>query len=893
MTGSIAVAISSFDHSCSSCLASVDMKLHSFGRRITAFQDNVATGAKVLHFARASAVSTQSNNEKALSSLSSKLNEALLAITSFPEQLRSEQEQVALLRKQVTALESDLAECKSKIEDERSYSAKERLCVLWKRFSVFLSERHCAAQQIILINQLMQTIHKALGCVRSGHSLTEIPSHIHSDSALSVVHKARASLGDNPFCVSSEMFFVSSSRNRIALLSAAHASAIARHMIVALSGNASVSSSIMFSSITSPGDSRGSALAAETISAYRLPELSAALDDALAREQEINLKYAATRVQLEESLENIASLERKLDAEAVRFEIVRTESDFLSSSLQGALARAEEAEAVAAGQDIELSSVNSSNNTLALALDELRLKCDDQAKAAEHFQKLLLQSGEDTQRLRDLMILGAQALTASKVDRLELGYKLQENQSEIARLESVLENERQKVVLLQVGQSHQKAKRNTLLGSVQDLTARVSELMGQLQDQHTIFERKMREERRLRSSQEIRFVEDSAALQSNLNDALQQLSVVKSDAAHAAERLAIAQAFIERSHKVQTPVQPGVDAAVQTVSLGPTNSSNGVAADNPLFDLSYIASLPKTPQSPSGGENSRPLDNGALTAHLRASVSPGIFGVRDGTNSNADLQDVLKALAKAEEAASTYRKELIEVTSQSAKDAHQFRLDIMNALVLAMDLTEIRGILRGSFGISRITPKGITGPTGVSEERARRGQALLDEIETGVVSKSHELVEWANEYEAELETKVAILIARKKLREKLNAIVAQMGAMRSTQIAGQRNDLLKALKRIEREVQAVSTGDMAIVSNLSGTDFTRRDNSWVRTDRAFLLCNKIWMSRTLDAVDSLISRVAASSTMPFASGKSTRHPAGSSIFLYKNVCSSHVAGQNR
>jgi len=225
-----------------------------------------------------------------------------------------------------------------------------------------------------------------------------------------------------------------------------------------------------------------------------------------------------------------------------------------------------------------------------------------------------------------------------------------------------------------------------------------------------------------------------------------------------------------------------------------------------------------------------------------------------------------------------YRKELIEVTSQSAKDAHQFRLDIMNALVLAMDLTEIRGILKGSYGITRITPKGLTGPTGVSEERARRGQALLDEIETGVVSKSHELVEWASEYEAELETKVAILIARKKLREKLNAIIGQMGAMRSTQIAGQRNDLLKALKRIEREVQAVTTGDMAIVSNLSGSDFTlvcksrlfrhvtvrgncrcgricaslifylrcthitlpQRDNSWVRTDRAFLLCNKIW-----------------------------------------------------
>jgi hypothetical protein len=144
----------------------------------------------------------------------------------------------------------------------------------------------------------------------------------------------------------------------------------------------------------------------------------------------------------------------------------------------------------------------------------------------------------------------------------------------------------------------------------------------------------------------------------------------------------------------------------------------------------------------------------------------------------------------------------------------------MNALVLAMDLTEIRGILRGAYAISRITPKGLTGTTGVSEERARRGQALLDEIETGVVSKSHELVEWASEYEAELETKVAILIARKKLREKLNLIVGQMGSMRSTQIAGQRNELLKALKRIEREVQAVTTGDMAIVSNLSGSDFT-------------------------------------------------------------------------
>jgi hypothetical protein len=45
--------------------------------------------------------------------------------------------------------------------------------------------------------------------------------------------------------------------------------------------------------------------------------------------------------------------------------------------------------------------------------------------------------------------------------------------------------------------------------------------------------------------------------------------------------------------------------------------------------------------------------------------------------------------------------------------------------------------------------------------------------------------------------------------------------MRSTQIAGQRNELLKALKRIEREVQAVTMGDMAIVSSLAASDFTQ------------------------------------------------------------------------
>jgi hypothetical protein len=419
------------------------------------------------------------------------------------------------------------------------------------------------------------------------------------------------------------------------------------------------------------------------------------------------------------------------------------------------------------------------------------------------------------------MILGAQALTASKIDRLELGCKLQDHQSEISRLEANLENERQKVVLMQVGQSHQKAKRNTLLGSVQDLTARVSELMGQLQDQRNIFERKLRDERRLRSSQEISFVEESAKMQSNLNDAMQQLFQVKSEYAHTTERLAIAQSFIERARKIKTQDQLSVDAAVQTDVFVSSGSSFGAMTDNPLSDLSCIAALPKTPQSPLGRDVARHPDNISIPLHQKFSVSPSATLAQDACNGSTEMQIALQALAKAEETASTYRKELIEITSQSAKDAHQFRLDIMNALVLAMDLTEIRNILKGSYAISRMTPKGLTGPTGIAEERARRGQTLLDEIESGVVSKSHELVEWASEYEAELETKVAILIARKKLREKLNDIVAQMGAMRSTQIAGQRNDLLKALKRIEREVQAVTTGDMAIVSNLSASDFTQ------------------------------------------------------------------------
>jgi hypothetical protein len=346
--------------------------------------------------------------------------------------------------------------------------------------------------------------------------------------------------------------------------------------------------------------------------------------------------------------------------------------------------------------------------------------------------------------------------------------------------------------------------------------------MGHLQDQHSVFERKLREEKRLRSAQEIKFVEESATLQANLNDAVQQLLAVRATAAHTAERLAIAQAFIQRALKGQNELSPRVDVAVQTMLFSPSVSSGVNAADNHLLsDISYIAALPKTPQSPTAADSTRHIDSVSATAQLRASLSPSVSGIRNDFNKSLDLQDALNALAKAEEAASTYRKELIEVTGQSAKDAHQFRLDILNALVLAMDLTEIRGILKGSYAISRITPKGLTGPTGVSEERARRGQALLDEIETGVVSKAHELVEWASEYEAELETKVAILIARKKLREKLDTVVGQMGAMRSTQIAGQRNDLLKALKRIEREVQSVTMGDMVIISNLSGSDFTQ------------------------------------------------------------------------
>jgi len=829
MTTASAAASSAFEASCSSCVASVDRKLQSFGKRMATCQGNVATGAKMLSFARALAASTQSNHEKALASLSIKLNETLLATSAFPGQLRSAQEHVSLLLGQVSALEFELAECKSTLDSERSSSHKQLMRQRWQKLFVFLSERQHATEQITLISQLMQFVHKAIGGICAGHPLTEIPSPSGSMAALTCTYKALASSCDHLFCSSSDVCFIASSRNRIVLLTAAHAYAVARHMVAAFSGSACASSSALFSSITSPGDSRVSALANETISASRIPQLLTDLEDALAREREADVKCAATRIQLEEALVNVSELERKFESEAARSEKNHIDLNSSLSRLQDALLRADKAEAAVKAQDMTVSSLQSSNATLSLAMDELRLKYDDQVKAAEHVQALLLQSGEDTHRHRDLMILGAQALTASKVERLELGCKLQENQCEIARLEAVLDNERQKVVLMQVSQSHQKAKRNTLLGSVQDLTARVSEMMGQLQDQHTFFERKLREERRLKSSQEIKFVEESAALQGMLNDALEQLSAAKAEAVHAGERLAIAQAFIERARKVQASVRPNVDAAVQTVLFVPASSSFGNSADNPLSDLSYIATLPKTPQSPNVGDMTRNLDNAAVTAHKRASVSPGISGIREDINASVDLHDALKALAKTEEAASTFRKELIEVTSQSARDAHQFRLDIMNALVLAMDLTEIRGILKGAYAISKITPKGLAGPTGVSEERARRGQALLDEIETGVVSKSHELVEWASEYEAELETKVAILIARKKLREKLNAIVGQMGAMRSTQIAGQRNELLKALKRIEREVQAVTMGDMAIVSSLAASDFTQ-----VFTSSAFL-----------------------------------------------------------
>jgi hypothetical protein len=809
MKSSIAIAVSSFDSFCSGCLQTVDHKLHSFGKRIATCQINVAKGAKTLSYARALAASTQSNHDKAMAALSCKLNDALLTITAFPGQLRIEQEQTSLLRGQIVALELELSNSKS----ERSLSNKIRVRLLWKKFCAFLCQRHYATQQIIFINQLMQPVHQAMGGVHSGHPLTIASSQFDIYAALAGSFEIRESIGSDPFHLSSELSFVASSRNYIVLQTAAHASAISRHMVAAFSGSSCASSSNLFSSIASPGDSRGNALATASINASRLPELSAALDDALAREREADVKYAATRVQLEEAHRHSAELEQALNAETVRYEKIRSELDVVSLHLQESLARANEADALVAAQGEELSSVKSSNTTLCFALDELQLKCDEQVKAAEHFQKLILQYGEDTRRHRDLMVLGAQALTASKIDRLELGCKLQENQSDIARLEAILENERQKVVLLQVSQSQQKAKRNTLLGSVQDLTSRVSELMGKLQDQHTLFERKLREERRSKSSLEIKFLEESSVLQGNLNDALQEIITLKTEADHASERLAIAHAYIERAHKVRNAIVPSVDVAVQTAV-----SSLVMNVENPFFDLSCITTLPKTPQSPNRGDILQLMDNTAATVHQRASVSPSI---RDGSNGSADLQDVLQALSKAEQAASTYRKELIDVTSQSAKDAHQFRLDIMNALVLAMDLTEIRSILKGSYAISTIASKGLTGPTGVSEERARRGQALLDEIETGVVTKSHELVEWASEYEAELETKVAILIARKRLREKLNTIVGQMGALRSTQIAGQRNDLLKALKRIEREVQAVTTGDMTIVSSLSGSDFTQ------------------------------------------------------------------------
>jgi hypothetical protein len=809
-----AAAARIFDESCTNVLASVNLKLDSCCKRITNCRGSVATGAKILSFARASAVSTQSNHEKALASLSGKLNDALIAISAFPAQLRSEQEQVLLLRERVASLEFALAESKNEFKKQGSISKQECIKQLWLRFCVFLTEKQRASQQIILIGHLMQAVHQTIGGVRHGHPLLESHGSLCGDS-----RDSQSSICYNPFCASSDISFVSSTRNRIMLIAAAHACAFARHMVAAFSASACVSSSTLFSSITSPGDSRGSVLAAESINSSRINEMKAALDDALAREREADVKYSAARLQLVEAQEKIDEFERASHADVVRFATLETQLNCESTRLNDAVAQLDEAQRISAEKDKALSELKASNNNLSLDLDTLQMKHDDQAKKIHHLEKLLLQSGEDAQRHRDLMILGAQALTASKVDRLELGCKLQENQSEISRLETILENERQKVVLLNVSQSHQKAKRNTLLGSVQDLTARVSELMGQLQEQHNIFERKLREERRLRSSQEIQFVEESAVMQSKMNDALQQLNVVKAEAVHATERLNIAQTFIERARKNQTIAQTRVDVAAQT-DLFSSSGFSGVIADNPLpDDLSYITMLPKTPQSPMVKDFVRHSDS--IAAYQRMSISPNVSGSNDGINVSADLQTTLKALAKAEQAASTYRKELIEITSQSAKDAHQFRLDIMNALVLAMDLTEIRGILKGAYAISRITPKGMAGPTGVSEERARRGQALLDEIETGVVSKSHELVEWASEYEAELETKVAILIARKKLREKLNAIVSQMGSMRSTQIAGQRNDLLKALKRIERDVQAVTTGDMSIISNLSGSDFTQ------------------------------------------------------------------------
>ena len=81
-----AVAASFFDESCAKCFASVNHKLDSYSKRITNCRVNVSTGAKLFSFARASAASTQSNHEKALSSLSSKLNDALMAISSFPVQ---------------------------------------------------------------------------------------------------------------------------------------------------------------------------------------------------------------------------------------------------------------------------------------------------------------------------------------------------------------------------------------------------------------------------------------------------------------------------------------------------------------------------------------------------------------------------------------------------------------------------------------------------------------------------------------------------------------------------------------------------------------------------------------------------------------------------------------
>ena len=163
--------------------------MKSFGKRIATCQGNVATGAKMLSFARALAASTQSNHEKALASLSIKLNEALLAAAAFPVQLRSEQELVSQLRGQVSALEFQLSECKSTLDSERSNSQKDRICQRWQKLFVFLSERQRAAEQILLISHLMQSVHKTIGGIFSGHPLGKIPSPSDSIAALNCTSK--------------------------------------------------------------------------------------------------------------------------------------------------------------------------------------------------------------------------------------------------------------------------------------------------------------------------------------------------------------------------------------------------------------------------------------------------------------------------------------------------------------------------------------------------------------------------------------------------------------------------------------------------------------------------------------------------------------------------------